>query len=229
MMTDATVCMPWRATPDRIPAHDRCVKFWTDNGFPVIEADSNPSRGFHLNQARNNGVRQATTEIVIIADADGLPDTIEQIHSAVAEAADGTGKVVWPFTICRRIPAEWATRPEDLSEAPILGEFHRTVGGLHVIARRTLWNLGGFDENFIPGAWGWDDAAFYYCAMTLATTVRIIGVLWSIDHDAGPSMHWSGRDLSEDNPNKTRFLLYESANGNPKIMRELIKARPPEA
>lgn len=72
----ATVCLPWRATEDRIPAHDTCLKFWHDHGFDTIQADSDANRPFLCNAARINAVRQATTDVVIIADAGTIPHNV---------------------------------------------------------------------------------------------------------------------------------------------------------
>lgn len=223
---NVAVCMPWRPTPDRIAAHDRCVKYWSDNGFQVFESDSRPDRGWLCNEARNNAVRQAMSqgkaEIVVIADADTLPDNISQVHDAIDAIRNGKADIVWAFDVYRHIPGRYVDT-EDLSRATIDKEYrHGSPGGIIVADAEKFWEIGGFDEKFERGAWGFDDEAFMLTARTLLTTARLSGVIWSFNH--GVSEYVTGsRDLSDANPNKARAKLFQFADGKPDVMRALIK------
>jgi hypothetical protein len=205
-----TVCMPWRAQSDRIAAHDRVRNMWEHFGFPVIEADSDPDKPFSVAQARNNAVRRAHgADVIIVADADVVPD-IGSVHAAL----DNPEGVVYPFETFLHIPSEWVTRA-DLFAAPIDQKYGRSVGGMFVCTPETYWSLGGMDELFYP-VWGYEDNAFGYAAETLVGVRREPGVLFSFNHSAN-------RDLSEDNPNRSRHALYRFAHGRPTVMRELIR------
>jgi hypothetical protein len=216
-----TVCVPWRATPDRIPGHDRAKKWWLDHGFTVIDADSDTDKPFLCNQARNNAVRQADTDIVVLADADTVPGDINQIHAAVQLVASGQFDVVWPFAVYRHLPAS-AVTADDLAGVAPLNEFrHGSPGGVIVCDKAKFWSIGGYDERFVPGAWAWDDTAFMYAAQTLLRVARTEGVVHSFDHEVD-NAGTPGRDLDA-SPNKPRFQLYERALNNPALMRELIQ------
>jgi hypothetical protein len=216
----ATVCMPWRHRTKQAPIQDRCVQFWTDNGFPVITADSDPALPFLANQARNNAVRRATTPVVILADADTIPDDIAQVHTAIEYAKQGC--MVWPHTVQRYIDSSWATSAEPLKTAPARVECGSYSGSLMVISRLTFWGIGGFDERFTPGVGGWDDMAFSMTAATLLKVVRVEGCSWAFEI---ADDHFC--DNTPRNPNWSRYLLYATANKQgEKAMRELLRTRP---
>jgi len=213
---DATVAIPWRPTPERIPTHDRVVKFWHDHGFDVIEADSDPAKPWLAGQARNNAVRAATTDIVIVMDADMIVHDIRQIDAAVIKAAQGF--VVWPYTVYRAIPAACVDE-DDLYGCEVLVE-SANEHPCGIVARRDVyWDLGGYDEGFTPGVWGWEDTAFAMVARTLAPHGRIHGLLYAFDHGGA-------HDMTDDNPNKPRACLYTYAEQDPRLMRALIGFNP---
>lgn len=217
-MTDAQVCIPWRPTPDRIPAFRRCVRYWEDYGFAVMTADSDPDQPFHCNQARNRAVGMTTTEIVIIADGDTLPETIGQITEAIEIVRACPETVVWPYTTYVYVFA-WEVDNPDLSQAQVVHVLEDMSAGIIVIHKDTFAELGGFDENFTPGAWGYDDLAFHHVAQTLTSTVRLSGRVYSFEHEAR-------RDTSDENPNKRRWNeVYAPADGDPELMREVIRRR----
>ena len=225
-VTDTAVCLPWRPTPDRIPAHDRCVKYWSDNGFQVFESDSDPATGWLCNEARNKAVIKAQAEwgadIVVIADADTLPDNISQIHQAIDMIRSDQADIVWAFDVYRHIPGRYVDT-EDLSRATIDREYrHGSPGGIIVASVEKFWEINGFDEKFERGAWGFDDEAFMLTARTLLRTARIPGVIWSFNH--GVSEYVTGsRDLTDANPNKARAKLFQFADGQPDVMRALLR------
>lgn len=222
----ATVCIPWRPAPERIAAHDRCVKFWKDNGYTVVEADSKESAGFLCTQARNNAVAMATTPIVIVADADTIPADIDQIHDAVQMVNSDSADVVWPFTEYRHIPNEWVEK-DNLEHAPVQQFYNNSAGGILVARAKTLWSLGGFDERFTPGlsangsCHGYDDTAFYAVAFTLCRIARIDGIVYSFNH-ATNAVGKPARDFGAANPNRALWRRFRFASGKPEVMRKLI-------
>lgn len=220
----AAVCVPWRPTADRLPAFERCSKHWADNGFEVYMSDSDPTKPFLCGAARNKAARDSGADIVIIADGDTIPQEIEQIHEAIEYVAEHEDSVVWPFTTYRHIPASAVVMThESLWGVTAVKEYrHGSPGGIIVCKAETLWKIGGFDERFVPGAWGFDDTAFQLAARTLAHEHRLPGIVYSFDHSVDSS-GFSGRDLSDRNPNKARYRLYEMCCGKADLMKEVIK------
>src|ERR1700733_15392965 len=90
LLMDATVCIPWRSQPDRVAAHHRVCTFWQHHGLPVVMADSDWRQPFQLSEARNSAVRRASTEVIIVADADTIPD-IAGVLEAVELVASTPG------------------------------------------------------------------------------------------------------------------------------------------
>jgi hypothetical protein len=204
------VCIPWRPQPDRVDAYKRVRAFWESTGWTITEADSDPDLPFSLCEARNNAVKQAKTDVIVVADADTLPDL-----GAVWGAVQNPVGVCWPFTKYRHIPGDYHNRA-DLMSAPIDREYKGSVGGLFVTTQETYWGLGGMDERFEP-RWGADDVAFRYVAHTLSTVSRKPGIVFSFNHSAD-------RDMNKaTNPNLMRLELYKFCSGKPDLMRELIK------
>lgn len=220
-MTDhrATVCIPWRATPSRKPAFDYCVQHWQELGFPVVWADSDPDKPFLCAQARNRAIAKADTDYVIVADGDMVIDTIEQIDQALAYDAG----VTWPYTVFLHI--DGSNPGDDFRDVQVVSEYHRgSPGGIYVMPKCAWAYLGGFDEQFTPGCWGYDDTAFALAADCLLTTRRVDGLVYSFDHEVetvgidGATVE--GRDL-RNNANKARYHKYRAAFRNPKAMRAL--------
>src|SRR4051812_28589991 len=128
-LPDATVCIPWRASPSRQKPYEKVRAYWAENfpDWPVITADSDTDI-FSLSQARNKAVRQAETDIVVLCDADTIPPT-----DSVKIAVDDPVGITWPHKVWRLIPAEYAEKPfEDFPAAPTLVEHPEGLGGVMV-------------------------------------------------------------------------------------------------
>lgn len=218
-MTQATVCIPWRETPSRKAAFDYCTQHWRELGWPVIAADSDPDKPFLCAQARNRAIARADTEYVIVSDGDMVIDRLEQIEDALRY---GHG-VTWPFTIFRHIDG---TNPgDDFRQARVVNEYaHGSPGGIFVMPKAAWAYLGGFDEQFTPGCWGYDDTAFMLAANCLTETRRIDGIVYSFDHDVetvGTDGNVvAGRNLSN-NINRIRCQKYKMARYDRAKMRAL--------
>lgn len=214
-----TICMPWRPQPDRIAAYERCRKWWESHRFDVVTGDSSRAKPFVCNEARNNAVRQADTDIIVVTDADTLPENLHQVIKAISMVDKGEADIVYPFTMYRYIPPAWVDNPiDELHKAPILGETFNSPGGMIVANRTAFWSINGFDERFIPGASGYDDTSFMLAAKTLLNTQRLFGTVYSFDHPMSVE-----RDYGDTNPNLPRHKLYKLAYKSPDLMTELIK------
>jgi SAM-dependent methyltransferase len=232
-MLKATVCIPWRPTPSRLASFERVKQFWKQFGWPVVTADSD-TEIFSLAQARNNAVRKATTDVVIISDADTLIDPLNVLRAA----ADPRG-VWWPFTMYRILSQQYVETPvSELVNVPFVntwdGQGVAGVGGCIVTTRDEFWRLGGQPPEFI--GWGWEDTAFTTIARTLSEVRRLRGCVYAFEHNEqaeryvgakADSPGWD-RELSR---NEEHFRYYEAGNGRAWLMRELIAQRdtPPGA
>jgi len=207
----ATVCIPWRPSPSRMKPYDRVRRFWAETfpDWPVVAEDSD-TEIFSLSRARNNAVRKAATEIVVVADADTIPEA----DNVVSAVTDPTG-VTWPFTTWRLIPAEYADRPlDEFPRIPALIDPHAT-GAVMVTTVDEYWRLGGHPEEF--HGWGYEDQAFRYVAQTLSECRRIPGAAYSIDHQADSPA--STRDVTR---NADLVKSYLIAANKRQLMREIV-------
>ena len=211
-----TVCIPWRASPSRMEPFRRVMDFWRQTGWPIITADSD-TEIFSLSQARNNAVRQAETDTVVICDA----DTIPPMDSVLAAVADPVG-VTYPQTTWRLIPGDWVDKPiSEFPKAPVLLEYTDSPCGIIVTTTTEYWRLGGQPEEFV--GWGYEDTAFQLIVLTMSTCRRMPGTAYSIDHndsDGGADTSGWSRDASR---NRKLIEPYRNAKGKKWMMRELIK------
>lgn len=226
--TSVVVCIPWRSQPDREEAWEYVHRFWRATDYPVITADSQNDLPFHLSEARNNAVKGAQLSqtdhnpVIIVADADTVPE-LDVVKQAV-EICREDGHVVYPFTEYRYLSSDYLLilnhgDPDvQISQLAPRSIKENSVGGLLVTNYWTYWNLGGMDDRF-ERRWGFEDNAFVAVADTLATVIRLPGVVYSFSHE----VEGAGRDWSRLNPNYWRNELYQHCYGNQKLMRELIK------
>ena len=203
------VCIPWRTHPDRVPAFKRVKAWYEERGYNVITADSRKHEIFNVAASRNLAVSKASSDVVVVADADTIPD-----ETALNIALQSPVGVVYPFDRYRYLTVESVELPAD--EWVVDREYRSSVGGLFVCTSDTYWSIGGQDERFTR--WGAEDNAFWMAADTLASVTRIPGVVHAFGHDAD-------RDLSMQNPGLVRRELYRFAHRNPALMRELIPLR----
>ncbi|MCV7174922.1 methyltransferase domain-containing protein [Mycolicibacterium sphagni] len=229
----ATVCIPWRPTMSRIAAFERAQQFWAQTfpSWPVVTADSQTDI-FSLAQARNNAVRKADTNVVVICDA----DTVPLPQNVVRAVADPVG-VTWPFDRYRILPPDSLDTPfEELPNVPIVnrqdGEgMVNAVGACLVTTRSEYWRLGGSPPQFC--GWGWEDAAFNAVVRTLSTARRIPGHVYAFEHNTNMETYTGAIADSpgwdrDPKRNKALFSPYQSADGRPWMMREVIKPYLPQ-
>lgn len=181
---------------------------------------------FNCAASRNIAVAAADTEVVVVADADTVPDSIGQVDAAVELVVDGVADLVYPFTEFRHIDKRWALEPA-YWRAPAQRRYPDSPGGIFVLTKRTLRRFGGFDERFAAGlsangsCFGFDDTAFRIVAETLGVVRRVPGIAWSFNHATDPRGA-PARDFGRTNPNRARWIQYRAAAGNPAAIAELI-------
>lgn len=194
------------------------MDFWRQTGWPISTADSD-TEIFSLSQARNNAVRQAQTDTIVISDADTIPP-IDNVRAAVADPVG----VTWPQTTWRLIPADWVDKPiSEFPKAPVVLEHKDSPCGIIVTTTTEYWRLGGHPEQFV--GWGYEDTAFQLVVFTLSTFRRMPGIAFSIEHndtDGGADTPGWSRNASR---NRELFEPYRDANGKKRLMRELINIR----
>lgn len=170
------VVIPWRDSDD---SH-RQMSFvnnywqWNDWGFDIALADSG-AEPFSRSASRNVGVAAAGMGVVVIADADTLPE-YEPLRAAIAAADD------------RRLHLPY-DRYVNVKHGRVIDRTENSTGGCLVIHSDAYALVGGHDERFI--GWGAEDIAFRVaCDRKLGETVRHPGVL---THQWHP-IKWSPHD-----------------------------------
>lgn len=181
---DATVCIPWRPQPTRLGPYKKVRAFWEQFGWPIIEADSDPTKHFNLAQARNNAVRQVDSDVVVVSDADVIPTAANVIHAILTVGHE----IIWPYTQHRYISGDWdgdpfeapVTQLDGMPPQPPEG-YKEWTGSIYVATRESYWRIGGFDERFT--SWGGEDSCFRIAANTLTGARRIPGPCVSYNHE----------------------------------------------
>jgi glycosyltransferase involved in cell wall biosynthesis len=232
-MNGFTCCVPWRPSPSRLEPFERMRAHWDQffPGIPMVTGDSD-TEIFSLAQARNTAVEKADTDIVVICDADTLPDP-DNIKAAVANPVG----VCWPFDRYRIIDAQYVNTPfERLAELPHInawnGDGINGVGGCLVTTQDEYWRLGGSPPEFI--GWGFEDTAFTAIVATLSQAIRIPGNIYAFEHNtvaAGATENYIGAKADSPGWDRDNFRNrelckpYVNANGRPWLMKEILRRR----
>lgn len=202
------VVLPWRDAGCSYRKHhfDFLLNYYSQE-FDVIVADNEGD--FNRSAARNFGVEQTTSDVVVIIDADNyIPYT--QIHEAV-RVATRSNNLVKPFQWFGYLTEESTALFYELHENPVV-DFEPTyvdppqqdfTGGAYVM-KKFLWQeVGGMDEGFI--GWGAEDDAFHLLCKSKGIKARYVeGRDYHLYHPAH-------RVTSEFNYEK---LMKEYVNGN---------------
>lgn len=208
-------------------AYNRVLRFWWPTGWPVVTGDSD-TEIFSLSQARNNAVRKAKTDVVVICDADTIPD----MNNVKAAVADPVG-VCWPFTKYRILAPEYIDTPfRKLADVPYLnqwgGDGAAGVGGCLITTVDEFWRLGGQPPEFI--GWGHEDTAFTFIVETLSTLRRLDGNIYAFEHNTDAAGYIEAKADSpgwDRNYARNRDLIdpYLRARKRPWLMREILRRR----
>ncbi|GAA4264433.1 hypothetical protein [Frondihabitans peucedani] len=182
-----TVVLPWRPQPSRVEAFE-AVSSWYRENLPearVVTVDSD-DEVFNLARCRNlgvAGVEAAGDDVVVIGDADTLPQPAP-LREAL-EACLTSGRVHLPYTEYHWLGRSGTAAFRDgtpLEEC----DFELVRGacsGVYVTTPATWWSHGGQDERF--RGWGFEDAAWYVAHETLLGEVprRHEGAVFALHHE----------------------------------------------
>lgn len=197
---EVMVGIPWRSQPTRVPAFEVTRRWWEERGFTVVTADT-LHVPFNLAAARNKLVRESRAVVVVLCDADTVPED-EAIREAVyAAAADGL--VHLPYHLYRTASGEFVDGAHS---------------GVYVTTPAAWAKTNGQDEGF--QGWGYEDNAWRLAHTTLVGPIpRHAGTVVAANHAPASRDHVSR--------NRARYRLYQDAYGNPERMQALVDGRGP--
>lgn len=218
-MSRVTVAVPFRAGAlDREIHADyvsaRLREMAPDADHMVVDVDGPFSRA----RVRNEAVRRAGSGVVVLCDADTLPEE-HALTAAIAGAAQD-GRLHLPYTRYRALSPEGTlavyARGIDPMDAPVEDESRRPIGGVWVISTDAWWRAGGMDETF--KGWGFEDDSFHTAAnILLGQTVRHEGTITHLHHTPAANLQ-----SPEYRRNRSRFQQYVRARRSPEQMRTLV-------
>lgn len=179
-----TVVIPWRPHPSRLWGYAATLD-WYRRNLPLarlISIDS-ADETFTLARCRNLGVDSAEGDVVIINDADTLPELDPLLHAIMEARTDGS--VHLPYTAYHWLgpvgTAEFASgTPLETCDFELV---HAACSGVYVTTPATWHSHGGQDERFT--GWGYEDAAWYLAHETLLGSPprRHPGHVYALNHD----------------------------------------------
>lgn len=214
------VVFPWRPTPDRRRPFRFVHDWYIENVRPaaIITADTDPDLPFSRAGSRNAGMRAAErqgADVVIVNDADTVPDLAALREAVVAAHGDGGlhfGLDRMQYLDEEQTNALYAGRWPDVEGRP-----HDS--SVYAVRPSDWWVAGGQDERF--DGWGAEDNAWTLTAETLIGVRWHIGIALSLYHDG------SCRDLGSERwkPNSALLQRYIAVNGDREAMQALIAER----
>ena len=179
-MTDVVIAWnPNTTDPWRLRAREFVRFMWEDYGFNIIWGldDSEP---FNISKAKNNGVRQASSNKVIIADADVVIEKAQILKGLLL--ANKTWVIPYDtyFNLTEQFTDRFLNGDVELDDC----EWdHKLLSwaGMLIIEREKYWDVGGHDERF--SGWGWDDNALRLSLDNLyAKHERVCGNIYHLYH-----------------------------------------------
>lgn len=180
------IVIPWRDIDCvyRRKHFDFLVEYYSQE-FDIILGDNEGD--FNRSAARNTGVSESTSEVVVILDADNYVP-LQQIHSAINLATE-KDILAKPFTWFGYLTEDSTDKfYEFYGIIDVEPEFlnpqqQNFTGGVYVM-KKSLWQeIGGMDEGFI--GWGAEDDAFHlHCKNKGIKTEYVEGYDYHLYHPA---------------------------------------------
>lgn len=203
-----TIVIPWRGTrPERTHAKNYVLgklRELLPNAL-IILADSG-HQPFNRAASRNRGVSQAGEGVVVVCDADTIPERKPLLEAI--EQASRDKLLHLPYTHYRALsPAGTAAvvNGTPVAECPTEIEGDGSQGGVLVMDTEAWRSVGGMDERFT--GWGFEDTSF--CVTVQALCGGVIRHEGNIHHLWHPS-EFDARS-SRYAANRALFERYEAA------------------
>ena len=209
------VWIPWRDHPSRRRARTFVESWWRRHGFDVQHVDV-PGDPFNLAACRNEAVRRSTSSLLVIADADTIPEYASL--TVAMNLASAEGGTVLPYDEYRSLRADGSRQA--LAGVPLERCNHMVVpgacSGVFVTTKRG-WELHhGQDERF--AGWGCEDAAWEMTHKTLiGPPMRVPGRVYALGHQS------QDKDGAPTRSNFHRIALYAAAEGDPARIADLAR------
>jgi hypothetical protein len=215
--------IPWRETPSRLRPLQAVLEWYQTNlpDIEIIYADK-PGEYWSASGSRNLGVRkaqEALCDVVILNDADTLPE-LNSLLEAI-DAAQSDGMIHNPYRLCKYFDIEMS---ELFYAGKDIKQLKHTLyteanGGIWVCTPETWWSLGGMDEKFVQ--WGAEDSAFELAHTVIKGSkfVKHDGYIYCLGHEV--QIHDPGFNYNQIR-NIQLYWLYYSAS-TPERMLSLVK------
>lgn len=205
---DVEVVIPWREQPSRLPAFHAVCAWYEEHGFRTTLVDTH-HEPFNLSACRNAGVTNATAPVVVIGDADTIPE-IGPLNEAIS-AARTSGMTHLPYSLGNyRVLMEYGSR-QFFDGIPLercnFASFAWSCSGVYVTTPAAWASHYGHDELFT--GWAPEDHAWRITHETLLGPVpRHEGHVYALTHDPAP------KDYGYVGEGAARYARYERAAGD---------------
>jgi hypothetical protein len=221
------VVIPWREQPSRVRLLDAVRTWYADHDLRTVLVDSDRPM-FNVAAARNAGVAIAKTPVVIVNDADTIPE-IGPLDEAIAAAAT-SGMTHLPYEVGGyRVVGARSTRDYLLRDRPLIdceySAFDFSCSGVFVTTPAAWASHFGHDALF--EGWAPEDFAWRLTHEALIGQVpRHAGKVYALHHEAADRTYGS-----DDGPGALRFRRYLAAEGDVAALTALASEhlRRPEA
>lgn len=197
--------------------------------WEIVCHPGNPTGPWSKGTAVNAAVRQASGDVLIVADADVLVGA-EVLPRAIVALEDAAWVVPHGhvYRLTERVTAELIETQPDPRPAHISSASCRRLrrpgpagGGLVVARQDDFATVGGIDERFT--GWGGEDISLARALDTLVGRhVRLRAPAWHLDHE--PMARREGNRASE--ASEALAARYLEAEGDPNAMAALCAERP---
>lgn len=234
---EVSVIVPWRDEGDTGLGFEGTQRFWNwefcrrrwerhvgklAQHVEFVQAD-NRAPAFDRGGSRNAGIDATTGDVIVLADADVIPD-FELIDQAIAAVRDGGFAWALPYDVYLNVTEEATDLILDRGVPHWTGGVaydHRitdSVAGILVIDRAKLGDVR-YDPRF--DGWGYEDNAFAAALDTLAGPhFRVHGHLLHLWHPVAPD---GGFNQPRIGRNRALWAKYQRAAGHPDRMRRLLE------
>lgn len=178
---------------------------------------------FNRGKARNEAFKDATGDIIIVADADTLP-TVDGVDLAIEEILEGRARWMLPYG-----PDRYYNLSEERTKSilnsgattipePVTWEHKITSwAGCLIMPRAAYEAVGGYDERFV--GWGYEDNAFQFALDTIwGPHARIDSFCCHLWHAIEPGTTFDSPTIGA---NRALFGKYQAAVGRPEDMKEV--------